>query len=182
MKTIGHTQRIFLRETNPNDARAIYELNKDPQVIQFTGDPPFSSIAEAEHFLIKYDHFDKYQRGRWAICDKGSNQLIGWCGLKFHQDDGENDLGYRLFRKYWNRGYATESSHLALQYGFRRLGLDNVIARAVKKNIASIKVMLKLGFHYEKDFEEHGNACEQYRIDKYNYMLMDQNYPDIVLY
>lgn len=182
MKTIGHTNRIILRELHPSDAQVFFELNNDPEVIKYTGDTPFKSISEAKQFLHDYDHFQKYQRGRWVVCDKGTNEVLGWCGLKYHKVSGENDLGYRLFRKHWNKGYATESSHLVLQYGFRRLGLDNVIARAVKANIASTKVMQKLGFQYEMDIDEDGESYAQYRIDKYSYSLLAENNNKIVVY
>ncbi len=171
METIGNTKRLLLRETKPNDGQVFFELNNDPEVIKFTGDPAFSSVEEASQFLHDYDHFEKHGRGRWAIVDILTHEVLGWCGLKFHPDNGENDLGYRLFKKHWNKGYATEASHLSLQYGFRRLGLESVIARADKENKASIRVMNKLGFKYEKDFEDHGSICEQHRIDKYSYTL-----------
>lgn len=182
MKIIGHTSRILLRETTPNDAKAVFDLNNDPEVIKYTGDPPFSSIGAARLFLKSYDHFEKYQRGRWAVCDKMTNEFLGWCGLKYHEDNGENDLGYRLYKKEWNKGYTTEASHLALQYGFRRLGLDSIIARADKANGASLKVMQKLGLSYEMDFIENGHVFKQYRIDKYSYMLQEKINNEIVVY
>lgn len=182
MKTIGQTSRLILRETSAADAQMMYDLNNDPEVIRYTGDPPFQSVAEASIFLDQYDHFQKYNRGRWAVVDRASGDILGWCGLKYHEDTGENDIGYRLFRKYWNKGFATEASHLALQYGFRRLGLDTVIARAVKENVTSIKVMQKLGLEYEQDFEEHGSLCEQHRVDKYGYVLQSPMDIEIILY
>lgn len=182
MKIIGETSRLILRETSPDDAQMMFELNNDPLVIRYTGDPPFDSVEAAAQFLKYYDHFKKYNRGRWAIIERTSNVILGWCGLKYHEDNGETDLGFRLFQKHWNKGYATEASHLALQYGFRRLSLDNVIARAVKENIASLKVINKLGLEYEQDFEDHGCICEQHRIDKYSYVLRSPDSLGIILY
>lgn len=182
MKTIGHTNRLLLRETSSADAQVMYDLNSDSEVIQYTGDPPFKSVAEASAFLDNYDHFQKYNRGRWAVVYKATGEVLGWCGLKYHANTGETDLGFRLFKKYWGKGYATEASHLALQYGFRRLGLDSVIARAVKKNVASIKVMNKLGMEYEQDFDDHGSICEQHRIDKYTYVLQSPADMEISVY
>jgi len=182
MKTIGHTDRLLLRETSADDAQIIYELNSDPEVIQYTGDPPFKSVAEASVFLDNYDHYQKYGRGRWAIVDKATGEILGWCGLKYHANTGETDLGFRLFKKYWGKGYATEASHLALQYGFRRLGLDSIIARAVKENKASIKVMNKLGLVFEQDFDDHGSKCEQHRIDKFRYVLQSPADMEISVY
>ncbi len=182
MKIIGHTSRLMLRETTTDDGQVMYDLNNDPEVIKYTGDPPFESVDAATQFLADYDHFEKYNRGRWAVVDRESNEVLGWCGLKYHPDNGENDLGYRLFKKHWGKGYATEASHLALQYGFRRLGLDSVIARAVKENVASIKVMNKLGLEYEQDFEDHGSLCQQHRVDKYGYMLLPNDDVEVVIY
>lgn len=182
LKTIGQTNRLILRETSTEDAQMMYLLNNDPEVIRYTGDPPFKSIEDAAMFLNQYDHFQKHNRGRWAVVDKANGEVLGWCGLKYHEDSGENDLGYRFFQNKWGQGYATEASHLALQYGFRRLGLDSVIARAVKANIASIQVMKKLSFEFEKDFEEHGSLCAQHRIDKYSYVLQSPSDMEIILY
>ena len=182
MKIIGQTERLLLRETSPMDGEIFYELNSDPEVIKYTGDPPFQSLQEASQFLAAYDHFQKHNRGRWAIIDKSTKEVLGWCGLKLHEGNGENDLGYRLFKKYWNKGYATEASHLALQYGFRRLGLESVIARAVKENVASLRVMNKLGFEYEQDFEDQGYMCVQHRINKYSYVLQSPTEMEISVY
>lgn len=182
MKIIGQTNRLLLRETSTADAQMMYELNNDPEVIRYTGDPPFKSVEDATIFLNQYDHFQKYNRGRWAVVDKSTGEVLGWCGLKYHEDSLENDLGYRFFQKHWNKGYATEASHLALQYGFRRLGLDSVIARAVKENTASIQVMKKLGLEFEKDFDDHGGICEQHRIDKYSYVLQSPTDMEIIVY
>lgn len=182
MKYIGQTPRLNLRETSPLDGKMFYELNNDPEVIKYTGDAPFESVEAASQFLADYDHFQKYNRGRWAIVDQSTEDILGWCGLKYHEDSGETDLGFRLFKKYWNKGYATEASHLALQYGFRRLGLDSIIARAVKENVASLRVIDKLGLEYEQDFEDHGSQCEQHRIDKYSYVLRSPDDMEITIY
>jgi len=182
MKHIGQTPRLTLRETSPLDGNMFYQLNSDPDVIKYTGDAPFDSVADASQFLADYDQFRKYNRGRWAIVERSTKEVLGWCGLKYHADSRETDLGFRLHQKYWNKGYATEASHLALQYGFRRLCLDTVITRAVKENTASLRVIDKLGYEYEHDFDDHGSRCEQHRIDKYSYVLRSPDDMEIKVY
>lgn len=166
-KVILETPRLILREITPEDAEACFHLNNDPEVIKHTGDEPYTNIAEAEAFLKRYDQYRKYGVGRWAVILKETNEFIGWCGLKYSPDLDEYDLGYRLFRKYWNQGYATEASRACIEYGFGTLNLTMIVGRAMKLNKASIKVLSKVGLNYWKD-----DACGDadgviYKIDKY---------------
>src|SRR5437868_543478 len=107
---ITETPRLHLREITVDDAKNAYELNLDPEVIKYTGDGPFSSIEDARDFLSKYDHYKKYGFGRWAVINKTDNDFLGWCGLKYTEEKNEFDVGFRFFKKHWNKGYATESA------------------------------------------------------------------------
>jgi RimJ/RimL family protein N-acetyltransferase len=64
---------------------------------------------------------------------KETDAYLGWCGLKFLDDLQETDIGYRFHKKYWGRGYATESAAACLKYGFEKLNLKKIIGRAMKK-------------------------------------------------
>ena len=75
--------------------------------------------------------------------------VLGWCGLKRH-GDGQVDLGYRLLRSAWGRGYATEASKACLEWGFQEAGLDTIIGRVARANTASIRVLEKVGMRYWK--------------------------------
>jgi RimJ/RimL family protein N-acetyltransferase len=158
------TPRLFLRELTPDDAAFAFELNNDPLVLQYTGDEPFSSIQEAREFLQNYPDYQRNGFGRWGVELKSTGLLIGWCGLKRDRDTDEVDLGYRFFRSEWNKGYATEASEACLEIGFKTFGLTEIIARAMKDNPASYRVMEKLGFSYIEDFEEDGQLWVLYRI------------------
>lgn len=150
MKRILETGRLFLRQFSAQDAGYLYELNRDPEVIQFTGDPPFDSVENAAEFLEGYDAYRKDGFGRWAVVDKSTGEFIGWCGLK-RNSENQVDIGFRFFKKVWNRGYATESARACLEYGFRRHGFQEIIGRAAKKNSASIRVLEKIGMVYWKE-------------------------------
>lgn len=148
---IAETERLYLREMTAADAKSAYELNLDPEVIQYTGDVAFESIKEAERFLINYDHYRKYGFGRWAVIQKSNKEFLGWCGLKFHEDSNEFDLGYRFFKKHWGKGFATEASKACLELGFKKFNMPEIYAEAMKTNPASIKVMEKIGMHFVKE-------------------------------
>ncbi len=131
MNILIETERLILKEFNLSDAKNIYELNADWNVIRYTGDQPFTSIEEAYHFINTYTSYKDNGFGRWAVVLKSSNRFIGWCGFKKHTC--YIDLGFRFFKKDWNKGYATESAKACLKYGFNHLGINEAIGRVHKK-------------------------------------------------
>ncbi len=163
---ILETERLFLRELNPDDAQSFFDLNSDPEVIKFTGDKAFASVNEAHDFLNNYDHYKKYGFGRWAVINKNDTSFLGWCGLKYTPDKQENDIGFRFFKKYWNKGYATEAAKACLNMGFEKLSLECIVGRAMKENNASIKVLEKIGLKYWKENPCGGEAGVIYKLNK----------------
>mgnify|MGYP001627193752 CR=1 FL=1 len=166
MKLILETPRLYLREITPDDAENAYNLNKDREVIKYTGDDAFESVAAARAFLENYKDYKQYGYGRWAVVLKDNDTFLGWCGLKYNADIDEVDLGYRFAQQYWGKGYATESAKACLEYGFGKLNLTSIIARANHENTASINVMKKLGMQFDKTGDFCGGNAVQYRISK----------------
>ena len=143
------TERLVLRELSVSDAENFFQLNSDPEVLKYTGDVPFSTMAEAESFLKNYNDYKRNGYGRWAVIQKDSNTFMGWCGLKLNEEN-LIDLGFRFFQKEWGKGYATEAASASLQYGFNVLDLEEIIGRAATAHIASIKVLEKVGMKFWK--------------------------------
>jgi len=171
MKIIAESDRIYLRETSEVDAEDFYNLNSDPEVIKYTGDDAFEGVEATRDFLSKYDHFQKYKMGRWAVVLKENEQILGWCGLKFHPEEDFVDLGFRIFQDQWGKGYATEASKLSLDYGFQLLGLESVVGRADVRNEASIRVLEKLGMKEKGRAKEHGADIIIMDVDKYSFLF-----------
>ena len=163
---ILETERLLLREFVADDAENHYLLNLDDEVIRYTGDVSFQSVQHARSFLEKYDHYKKYGFGRWAVITKRDQEFIGWCGLKYIPVKGEHDIGYRFFKKYWGKGYATESAKSCLDLGFSRFGLNKIVGRVMSANIPSIKVLEKIGLRFESDFDFDGQDGKLYSISK----------------
>lgn len=160
------TTRLQLREFTVEDAADMYQLNSDIEVVQYTGDASFESIAASRKFLQNYDAYEKYGMGRWLVTRKSDQACLGWCGLKMHKGNWV-DLGYRFFKKYWNKGYATEASQGCLAYGFRDLGLTEIYATVFPANKASSRVLEKLGFRFiKKKEDEYLGACLFYELKK----------------
>ncbi|HMN88645.1 MAG TPA: GNAT family N-acetyltransferase [Saprospiraceae bacterium] len=151
------TERLQLREFLESDAADFYALNADPEAIRYTGDSAFESVAAAAAFLRAYNPYRTEGMGRWAVIRKSDGAYLGWCGLRYIQELGEVDLGYRFFREHWGQGYATESGKACIAYGFQVLALKRIVARAMKDNIASMRVMEKIGMRLvgEASFAAH---------------------------
>lgn len=154
------SSRLKLRELTVADASHFYDLNNDPEVIKYTGDPPFENVEAAWNFLKNYDQYALYGYGRWAVESKETGEFLGWCGLKYVLSLGETDIGFRFFRRYWGRGYATEAVRACIKYGFEKLSLTKIAGRAMTANKASIRVLEKAGLRFagHRVFEEHPGA------------------------
>lgn len=157
---ICETERLILRLQTVADAQSLVELNSDPDVVRYTGDASLANITEARRILeeIVFPQWSNHKMGRFAVTLKDGTgsaaTYLGWCGLKYHPETDEVDLGYRFMKRFWGMGFATESSRAALTYGFHDLKLDRIIAKAMPDNKDSIKVMQKLGmtfrgFHHD---------------------------------
>ena len=163
---ILETKRTILCHLTPEDAAIFYLLNLNPDVLKFTGDVPFQSIEEARIFLKNYDQYERYGVGRLAVIEKESNKFIGWCGLKYSPEKREYDLGFRFFQSFWKQGFATETALACINYGFNAFSLPEIIGRAMTENIASVKVLEKIGMKFRKDFDFDGKKGVIFSITK----------------
>jgi RimJ/RimL family protein N-acetyltransferase len=163
---IIETPRLLLYEMAVEDAENFFALNNDPEVMQYTGEGAFENVEAARQLVRNYPQYKKYGYGRWTVRLKEKGAFLGWCGLKFNEDIEEVDIGYRLLKKHWNKGYATEASQASLDFGFEKFGIRRIIGRADKNNAASIWVFEKLGLSFEKYYFEDGVENVLYAIEK----------------
>ena len=149
MNVVIETERLLLRTFTEDDAPLIYDLNLDPEVTRYTLDP-MVSIDQAKEVLLNtiLPQYALYNHGRWAVHVKPDLEFIGWCGLKTRPEMNEIDLGYRFIKTAWGKGYATESAYASLKYAFEKLEHDRIVGRALPPNIASLRVLEKIGMSY----------------------------------
>lgn len=176
MKIFAETERLLLREILPTDIDGMYELDSDPEVHNYLGNKPVTNkdqVADIINF-IRQQYIDN-GIGRWAIIDKKTNAFIGWAGLKLITNETNHhnnyyDLGYRLIKKYWKQGIATEAAIATLQYAFEKINTNEVYAIADSKNINSNKILTKIGFTFIEEFNLDGVKHNWYKIDKTEYL------------
>lgn len=163
------TERLILTEWCVEDAEVLFELNSDTEVIKYTGDPGFKDVNEAKVLIDNYDQYKRYKMGRLAAIVKRTGKMIGWCGLKYDEEDDFVDLGFRFLQAEWNKGYATEASKAVLMHGFNELHLEKIIAHAMVENIASQRVMQKLGMSFIEEGMYKGVLVVQYQMIRSEY-------------
>lgn len=166
---ILETERLIIREHLLSDAPFFFTLNSNHNVVKYTGDTSFKNLTEAEN-IVKYviNQYKENGYGRWLVALKNTNTPIGWCGLKFHPDTQQTDIGYRLLESAWGHGYATESAQACVNYGFTHLNLNHIIGTAMKQNIASINVFKKLKMNYLNDTFINQMPAVTYQLYKEN--------------
>lgn len=149
MNTVLETPRLILSRFTEDDSPLILELNSDPEIVKYVHEPVLTTEVQAKNILIDII-LPQYKNnlGRWATYVKSNNEFIGWCGLKYRPELDEIDLGYRLKKNAWGRGYATEAATHTLNHGLNNLKLKIITGRAHVENIASIKVLEKIGMQF----------------------------------
>lgn len=150
---IIETSRLVLRNLVEADAREMFDVLGDPQVMRFSLNGPYS-FQKTEQFVAGcIEGYAKRGIGLFAIVHKADQKVIGYCGFYFLTIDGveEVEIGYRLHPAYWNQGLATEASTAVRDLGFNELGLDRLISCIEEQNAASIRVAEKNGMTHEKD-------------------------------
>jgi [ribosomal protein S5]-alanine N-acetyltransferase len=157
MEYLITTPRLQLRKHVLSDAPYMLELNRDPEVIRYTGDTALEDIAAAEA-VVHYvqSQYEQYGMGRWVVELRETGEILGWCGLKMHPDEGVVDIGYRFYQRYWRKGYAFEAAAACFKYGVDVLHLTKMIGRSVGENTASVRILEKLGFQYVRDETDNG--------------------------
>jgi RimJ/RimL family protein N-acetyltransferase len=142
-----NTERLIMRGWRESDVAPWAAMNADPEVRQYLG-PPLTAEQAAARMVNYQDDLDRYGFGIWAVEVRASGEFIGFTGLD-PVDDGMpftgTELGWRLARAAWGHGYATEAALAALRYGFDIMGLPEIVAVTVTRNLRSQAVMRRIG-------------------------------------
>ena len=164
---ILETKRLVLSTWQTSDWLAFRPIATDVEVMRYiTGGVPWTD-ERIQYFVARQmELFSKRSFCRWKLLLKPSQEMIGFCGVGFWRDAPEPEIGWWLARPYWGRGLATEGARLALRDAFDRVGLDRIISIARPANIASTRIMEKLGLTQECEFEEDGVRLVRYAISR----------------
>jgi RimJ/RimL family protein N-acetyltransferase len=179
MRVFLETERLLLSRFTESDVANLRDLDGDPEVMRFVngGRPVPRDVIRDEtlpRFLRAYERFEGF--GVWATIERSTGEFVGWFEFYPRKDGSpeEVELGYRLRKFAWGKGYATEGSRALIRKGFTELGVQRVVAETMAVNAASRRVMEKSGLTYVRTFhqewperiegEEHGDV--EYALTK----------------
>src|SRR5262249_32201751 len=144
--------RLQFRRFTPDDLHALAALRSDPDVMKYVASRRPESIEEAQIVLDKViAHCEHHGFAPWAVIDQVTGKLAGWCGFKYVEDTGEVEIAYGLAKEYWGKGLASEAASAAMEHGFEHLHFDRIVAVVWPENVASMRVLEKLGMRREAE-------------------------------
>ncbi|HEX7174274.1 MAG TPA: GNAT family N-acetyltransferase [Pyrinomonadaceae bacterium] len=162
------TERLLLRAFTPADFEAFAAMRADAEVMRFIGMPVGPHTREQARAWQERNtrRWQDNGFGMWAVVEKATGELAGWCGLSRLDETQEVEVGYGLARRAWGRGLATEAARASLRYGFERMGLTRLVAVVNPANHASRHVIEKLGLRYVKDAYHYGADLNYFEINR----------------
>ncbi len=151
------TDRLILRKILPADEEDMYEYSRDPETSLYLLWEPHRSIEYTRahiRYLQKLYHEARFFD--WALVEKKTGKMIGTCGFtEIYEKEKRAEVGYVISPKYHRQGFAPEALAKIMEYGFARLGLSSLSGRFMEDNLASRKVLERLGFQENSKENEH---------------------------
>jgi RimJ/RimL family protein N-acetyltransferase len=123
--------RFKLRRFTSDDLTDLCEIRADPDVMKYIGSGKAESIEQVQTALNNIlAHWEHHDFGRWAVIDKESGKLVGWCGLSYLETTEDVEIGYGIAKSHWGKGIISDAAAAVIKWGFDDLGLDHIVGVA----------------------------------------------------
>jgi len=161
------TEQLILRWFDIKDAPFILELVNDPAWIHFIGDKRINNLEDAKKYILNgpVDMYNKMGFGLYLVERKEDFTPLGMCGLIKRDSLEDVDIGFAFLEKFRSKGYGYESASAVIEYGVQKLGMKRIVAITSLDNIASGKLLEKIGLQFEKIISDSG---EDLKLFGYN--------------
>lgn len=166
---IRHTERLRLEPFSPRYLTQLNAMNNIPEVMRYLGGEIPEPIEKTRENITRVQkRWMKHGFGWWVVIEKASDTLVGAACLQHlaHQEGADLEIGWRLLPDYQGKGFATEAGQAAIDYGFGPIGAERLKAVTLPENIASQKVMQRLGMTYIGEELHYDLNCTTYEIRK----------------
>jgi RimJ/RimL family protein N-acetyltransferase len=159
------TARLILRPLTGEDLEPLHHIMSEKDVLRYFPNPDRPSLDRIQGIITRQlKHWEEHGYGWWALELRSKNGLIGWSGLQFLPETEETEVAYLLGKAFWGRGLATEAAQAGLRYGFENVGLESIVGIVHPENIASQRVIEKLGMSFVDQARYFGMDCYHYSI------------------
>lgn len=162
MKYILATERLALREFTEEDDLFILELVNTEAWLKYIGDKNIKTKHQAEEYLVKgpIQSYREHGYGLFLVELKDTKLPIGMCGIINRPTLENPDIGFAFLPKYVGQGFGFEIAKSTLQYAQQQLGIEKVLAITIPGNLASIKLLIKLGMTFKKQIRLSHDSAE----------------------
>ena len=150
--TTLQTQRLFLRAFTVDDVEFVLTLLNEPSFLRYIGDKKVRNLDDARGYLLN-GPIASYERHGFGLCAvelRQSRTPIGMCGLLKREELPDADIGFAFLPDFWSKGFAFEAATAVLHDARERLGVERVLAITSLDNEASIKLLERLGFRFDR--------------------------------
>lgn len=163
---ICETERLFIRTLSLDDVPELTTILSDPEVMKYSIRGICDEAATQRFIELCLESYATYSIGPWALVEKVSGKLVGFCGVSPEEANGveEMSLGYRLAKRHWGKGLASDAVKAVLNVAFSQKKLSSVVVIIEPENVASLKVANKAGFSAFDTLEFHGRPVRLYRL------------------
>ena len=160
--TILETERLILRELQPDDAPFMLELLNEPSYILNIADRGVRDLDGARRYLEDRwrASYRQHGFGLWVVVERSSGMATGLCGLVRRDGLEDVDIGYAFLPAFWGRGYAIESALGVKAHARDVVGLTRLVAIVVPQNVPSIRVLERLGMSAERTLRLPGESTD----------------------
>lgn len=161
------TSRLVLRAFTEKDVEPLHQILGERGTLRYFPNPDPPTREKVERLISgQLKHWEEYGYGWWAVEPRSKNGLIGWSGLQFLPETEEVEVGYLLSKAFWGKGLATEAAQVCVQYGFENFPFESIVAIVHPENIASQRVIEKLGMSFIDRSHYFGMDCYRYAIER----------------
>jgi RimJ/RimL family protein N-acetyltransferase len=161
------TPRLILRAFTAEDTDPLHRILGDGDVLRYFPNPNPPSRDKVQKMICdQLKHWAERGYGWWAVEPRTKQGLLGWSGLQFLPETEEVEVGYLLGKAFWGKGLATEAARTCLQYGFENLEVETIVAIVHPENVASQRVIEKLGMAFVEQARYFGMDCYRYSIER----------------
>ena len=158
------TPQLLFRRPTERDALIISNLWKDEQVRAFLGGIVLNNAINEKITAIQH-HWNQYQFGFFAVVEKNNKEIIGICG-PHHSEEENIEISYMFFPQFWGKGFAQESVIVTIDYCFKILNLETLIAITQEANRRSCRLLEKIGMKHTNSFERFDAIQRKYKVLK----------------
>ena len=143
------TARLKLRPFTKRDAFSLYKILQQPDILEFFPQTAAPTMKKVEKIIAsQLNQYEQHHYGTWAVEIIHDPGLIGWCGLNYLPETGEEEVAYLISQDFQGNGYATECACASLDYGFQKIGMERIICLTHPQNHASRRVAEKIGMTF----------------------------------